>query len=125
MNCKRAAVLLTALLVVPMLGSAQSDRAVIHFADLNGAILDWRPEGDRALLIEAGNRQWYRAELFAPCVSLRFSQTIAFVTDPLGDIDQFSSILVDGERCWFKSFERTSAPGLEKDAAEVEMPQSR
>ncbi|MBN1238963.1 MAG: hypothetical protein JXB36_10700 [Gammaproteobacteria bacterium] len=103
-------------------GTAQSDRAVIHFADLNGSIRNWRADTDEAILIEGANRQWYRAEFFAPCVGLRFATTVAFVTDSLGNLDRFSSILVEGERCWFKTFERTNDPqaGPPPDVDEVE-----
>ncbi|HEU4618698.1 MAG TPA: hypothetical protein VFV10_11680 [Gammaproteobacteria bacterium] len=46
---------------------------------------------------------------------LPFAIGIAFVTEPAGHLDQYSSILVDGERCWFKTFERSGPPPSEND----------
>lgn len=86
-----------------------SDRAVIHFADLGG-IRDWRADGSDAILIEGLNGRWYRATFFGPCIGLRFQESIGFVTDPGGSLDRFGSILVDGQRCWFRTFERIPAP---------------
>ena len=85
------------------------ERAVIHVADLGG-IRNWRAEDDRTVLIEGRNRQWYRAELFGYCPGLRFAHAIGFVTDITGDLDKFSSIYVDGDRCWFKTFEKIDPP---------------
>jgi hypothetical protein len=88
---------------------AQSDQNVLRFADLGG-IRDWRADTDKALLVEGENRNWYRATFYTPCVGLRFAQAVAFVTEPSGSLDRFSSILVQGERCWFKTFARTDPP---------------
>jgi len=80
-------------------------RAVIHFADLGG-IENWRADGPDAILIEGRNKGWYRATFFGSCIGLQFAETIGFVTDSGGDLDRFSSLLVDGERCWFRTFEK-------------------
>lgn len=88
---------------------SSAEHAVIRFADLNG-IRSWRAEDNRTLLIEGRNRQWYRAELVGYCPGLRFATAIGFVTDPLGDLDRFGSVYVEGDRCWFKSFEKIEKP---------------
>ncbi len=98
------------MMLVAASALAQGERAVLRFADLGG-IRDWRADTDKAILIEGQNKNWYRATFYAPCVGLRFANTVAFVTEPDGGLDRFSSILVQGERCWFKSFERSGAPG--------------
>jgi hypothetical protein len=91
--------------------AAGSQQAVIHFADLTG-VRDWRPVADSsdAMLIHGRNGKWYRATFWAPCPEIRFVQTVAFVTDTLGDLDRFTSIIADGTRCYFKTFEQTSEP---------------
>ncbi len=92
--------------------AADSQRAVMHFADLNG-IRNWRPAGDDdadAILIEGRNGQWFRATFWAPCPEIHFVQAVGFVTDTVGDLDRFTSIVADGKRCFFKTFERTSDP---------------
>lgn len=82
------------------------ERAVIHFADLGG-IKNWRAVGDDTLEIEGRNGDWYQVELWSHCYGLRSANSIAFVTEPNGDLDRFSSIYVGrGERCQFKTFER-------------------
>lgn len=85
------------------------ERAVLRFADLGG-IQDWRATDDGALLVEGVNGNWYRATFWGPCYELRFTDTIAFVTNPPGDLDKFSSILADGNRCWFRTFEKVEKP---------------
>ncbi len=91
------------------LASAQVEspekHASIEFVSLGG-IDNWRAEGDQAMLIKGLNGNWYRAEFFAPCSGLQFRDRVAFVTDGTDRLDRFSSILVRGERCWFRSFEK-------------------
>jgi hypothetical protein len=100
-------------------GAAEEERAVLHFADMNG-IKDWRPtkgpEGTDAILIEGRNGNWFRATFFAPCPEVKFAPAISFVTDTLGNLDEFTSIMVEGKRCDFKTFERTGDPDEQRDA---------
>jgi hypothetical protein len=81
----------------------------IPFANL-GAIQDFRAVGDDVLLIEGTGHRWYRATLFGPCIGLRHTEKLAFVTEPGGSLDRFSAIYVDGQRCAFRSFERMDPP---------------
>ena len=48
--------------------------------------------------------------MMGPCTGLGFANTIGFVADPMGNVDQFSSAYVDGQRCYFRSFTKTDAP---------------
>jgi len=104
-------------MVIANVASADK-RAVIRFADLGG-IRDWRADGGDAIFVEGRNRQWYRGTFFGPCHGLRFTETIAFITEADGSLDKFSSIWVDGQRCHFKSFYRVSGPDS-KDLYEVD-----
>ncbi len=88
-------------------------RAVINFVDLGG-IDDWRADGSDAILIKGRNKSWFRATFFGACIGLQFAETIGFITDSSGALDKFSSILVDGERCWFRTFVKIPDPELEK-----------
>lgn len=93
-----------------------AERAVLHFADIGG-IRTWRNDGRDALLIEGRNGQWYRATFFGACHELPFASAIYFVTDTTGDLDKFSSVIVRGERCYFKTFQRTDDPDAARRAA--------
>ena len=99
-------------LALPTIGQ-ESDggnmRAMIPFVDIGG-IENWRAPDDNTLLIEARNGQWYIAELFGPCFGLSRAVTIGFVTNHDGSLDSFSSILVEGDRCYFRSFEEIPTP---------------
>jgi hypothetical protein len=86
-----------------------AQRTMIPFADL-GNIRDWRSDDANELYVQSANRNWYRITFWAPCNELPFAIAIAFVTDPSGQLDEYSSILVDGERCWFKTFQPSSEP---------------
>lgn len=89
--------------------TAEQKHTAIPFADL-GNIRSWHADSPDALYVQAMNRKWYRITFWSPCNSLPFAIRIAFVTDTLGSLDKYSSILVDGERCWFRTFEPTSGP---------------
>lgn len=93
-------------------------RAVINFANMHGSIQDWRADGTKAILIQDIGKKWYRAEFMGPCNGLPFAEQVGFITDGTNRIDQFSSILVRGERCWFKSFAETTAPAAKAKADE-------
>ena len=82
-----------------------SRHASIDFVSLGG-IDDWRAQGDDAMLIKGLNGSWYRAEFSMPCSGIKFRERVAFVTDGSDRLDKFSSVLVDGQRCWFRSFEK-------------------
>lgn len=94
------------------------ERASIPFADLGG-IRDFRAESDSVLYVQGNHRKWYRVEFFGPCFGLRSSETLAFVTSHDGSLDRFSSVLVRGDRCYFRSFEAVDEPPFaKKDEAE-------
>lgn len=105
-------ILILAILVgvaAPVASSHAEDRVAIHFADLGG-IKNWRPDSGDSLLVEGRNSQWYRATFWGPCHELKFHESIAFVTSSGGDLDKFGSILVGGERCWFRTFRKVDKP---------------
>ena len=92
-----------------------ADRVAIPFADL-GNIRDWHADNNEELFVQTMNKDWYRITLWAPCNELPFAIGIAFVTDSLGSLDKYSSILVGGERCYFRTFEKSDPPPAHDDA---------
>lgn len=100
-------VFLTGLTAVEAVLAA--DRVAIHFADI-GNIRDWHADNADSLYVQSMDRQWYRITFWSPCHQLPFAIGISFVTDEIGDLDKYSSILVNGERCWFRTFEKSEAP---------------
>ena len=88
---------------------AAQPHTTIPFADI-GNIRDWQASTAEELYVQAMNRTWYRATFWAPCQALPFATGVAFVTESNGSLDTFSSILVEGERCWFKTFEKVEGP---------------
>lgn len=87
----------------------QVRQADIPFAD-HGGIRDWRADGDRALYIQGSNGQWYHATLMSPSIGLNFAEGIGFVSEPTGDFDHFSSILVGGQSYPLTSLVTSDAP---------------
>jgi hypothetical protein len=107
-----AAAVATGGLLSSAAAGADEPRAVLHFADHSG-IKDWRPtkaDGADALLIEGRNGDWFRATFWAPCPEIRFAPAVAFVPDSLGNLDETTSIMVEGKSCNFRTFERTGDP---------------
>jgi hypothetical protein len=94
-----------------------AERTVIHFADI-GSITDWHAESNTELFVQNLNKQWYRITFAPPCQKLPFAIGIALEPDNLGNIDKDSSIVVDGERCFFKTIEESAAPVSRQDTEE-------
>jgi hypothetical protein len=69
------------------------------------AIYDWRVDDQGALLIKTASDHFYRATFAAPCPELPTAINIGFITEVAGPLDRWTSIYVDGDRCWFKSFD--------------------
>jgi len=91
-------------------GREKTDGAdAIRFVDM-GSIRDWRAEGSDAFLIQGQNGDWYRARFNVPCSGLQFRERLAFVTDGRNQLDRHSSVVVDGQRCPFQSFDKVEAP---------------
>jgi hypothetical protein len=107
---RTATLTLTMLLVAA--ATAANRPVSIPFADL-GNIRDWRADGHDAMLIESQGGDWYRATFWAPCYELPFAETVGFVTEPGGSLNKFSSIVVGGQRCWFRTFEPVAPPSAE------------
>ena len=97
------------LAILVSLTSAFAAEDQIDFADLGG-IRSFRPDGDVGIYIEGRNQQWYHAGFFRRCPELKFNESIGFVVEPTGQLNRFSSILVDGDRCYFRSFEPVPEP---------------
>jgi Family of unknown function (DUF6491) len=97
---------------VPVVDPATSE-ARIPFAN-HGGIYNWRAVNDRTLLIQAQNRQWFKATLFAPCIDLAFAQRVGFESNADGSFDKFSSIRVRKQKCSISSLVPTEAPAKAK-----------
>ena len=93
----------------PASSAAPSTYVAIPFAD-HGGIRDWRADDNRAMWIEARNGQWYYAEMFGPCFGLNFSERIGFIVEPYGSFDRYSSVVVDGQKCFVESLRRSDPP---------------
>ena len=109
-NAIRALGVATVAVTIAVAGGASAEKpARIPFADI-GNIRDWRADTANELYIQSMDREWYRTTFLAPCRALPFADAIAFVTEPNGELNSFSSVLVENERCWFKTFEKSDAP---------------
>ena len=73
-------------------------------------MLDWRPDGSRALYIRADTGRWYHATLENDCPRLANRSNIRFVAAPNGDFDAYSAVVADGWRCQVASITASAAP---------------
>jgi hypothetical protein len=109
---------LLALGAVSVLGGcAMQNQGAASPASLNsipfvqfGNINDWRAEGTGGIYIQSVDRHWYHATFMAPCLDLPFAERIGFRSTPPIPLDQFDSILVRGQPCYFKTFEKVPGP---------------
>jgi hypothetical protein len=95
--------------------------ARIPFAN-QGGIYNWRALNDRTLLIQAQNRQWYKATLFGPCIDLPFAERVGFESNADGSFDKFSSIKVRKQSCSLASLVPTAAPAAKSKAKNAASP---
>jgi hypothetical protein len=107
---KRIAILASlaamALLTTPAAArSANHPLDYIPFAS-HGGIFNWRVKGDDTIYFEDNFHHWYKAELFAPSFDLPFKLALAVDTGPGGTLDQWSSVIIHGQRYPFRSFTR-------------------
>lgn len=89
--------------------AGKKPEASIPFAD-HGGIRDWRAVDRDTLLVEGTGGKWYRVELMSGCFDLPFADRVGFKSNPSGDFDRFSSVLVRGQRCAVKSVTETAPP---------------
>jgi hypothetical protein len=83
--------------------------ASIPFANTTG-IRNFRADGDDALWIEGRRGEWYRAELFGPCIGLDHALRVGFVTRGTNTLDRFGQVLVEGSKCQISSLVTSAAP---------------
>jgi len=81
----------------------------IPFANHQG-IYTWHVVDDKTVLIQAQNRQWYKATLMTPCFDLPFAETIGFATNPDGSFDKFSAIKLRSQKCQLISLVKSDPP---------------
>jgi hypothetical protein len=68
-------------------------------------------DAEKSLLIEGGNGNWYRATLRDYCArDVRWEQAIALDTGPLNRFDKFSTVLVNGQRCYVERVDKIADP---------------
>lgn len=81
----------------------------IPFKSLNG-IRDFRPDGDRAIYLQARNRSWFRGEIVGPCIGLPTATRIGIDSFGSPTIDGTATLLVDGERCQLANLVESAPP---------------
>lgn len=93
----------------PPAHAAPTAEASIPFVNFGG-IRDWRAEGDRTIYLQDRARHWYKATLMNRAIDLPFAQAIGFDTGPIDRFDDFSSVIVDGQRYAVQSLVRVAGP---------------
>lgn len=116
-----AAVLLTLLVAAPAFAAKQHKpreygiEAQINFAN-SGGIRTYHPDGDHALYIEDSRGHWYHAVTLGPCLGLEHAIGIGFLPGGTGTLDKWSSILVNGHRCYLRSLATAPSPAERRKA---------
>jgi hypothetical protein len=95
--------------------SSPAPEAQIPFAN-KGGIWKWQVIDNQTVLIESRSRKWYKATLFGNCINLSFAQNMAFVSNPSGTFDKFSTIRAGNQRCPLVSLVETAAPQKKSNA---------
>lgn len=74
-------------------------------------VYSWHGESDRLLYVQSRDRQWYRVDLFSPCIGLEYALGVKLLaSDSAGTFDRFSSIAIRGQRCKVESVKKVAPP---------------
>lgn len=84
--------------------------ASIPFAD-HGGITDWHADGTRGIWVQGVHRDWFYGTFMTACTGLDHAGAVGFVTNPSGDLDHWSYVVIRGTPpCHFVSFTTSAAP---------------
>ena len=72
------------------------------------------PDRTAGLFVESIHGDWYYARFIGPCQRLGDSYGLGFEASPNDQLDRFSAVVADGERCQFASFVKSDAPPKRK-----------
>ena len=114
------AALAVGLVAATLAGSAAaSESAVqpsIHFAD-HGGIYDWRANGDKGIWVQSIGGQWFYGTFMGTCLGLDTALRVGFQSEPTGDFDRWSTVIVPHEsRCHLSTFEPSAGPPAHRGA---------
>jgi hypothetical protein len=73
-------------------------------------VRDFHAVGKDVVYLQDRSRNWYRATLAFPCFDLPWVHRIGIDTRGSNSVDQFSSLIVGGERCRIASLVRSGPP---------------
>ena len=107
-----------ALTALPVMSANAATNKSVTIPFVNyGSIQSWQPDGRNAILLSSWSNRWYRATLLGPCFDLNNALSIGVVSNPMGELDKFSSLLVNGQQCQIKSLEAVPAPNADRGKA--------
>ena len=93
----------------------RAPEATIVFADRNG-IDDFRAYDELSIYLRARNGQWYHATMVGFCPGLDKKPSLAYITNPDGTFDRWSTLRVNGRPCAIDSLVESDAPPKDKPA---------
>ena len=73
-------------------------------------VRDFEADGRYAVYLQDQRRNWYHATLLQPCFDLPFVHKIGVDTRGGNNVDQFSTLIVGGDRCRIESLVRSGPP---------------
>jgi hypothetical protein len=112
---RSALAVVAALAAVPLV-AADPPTAAPRAAIQGYRIDDWKALSNGTLMIRTNDGRRFRATLMGPCIGLKVTETIAFVTRGERTVDRFAGIMLpDGTRCYFKTLEAVSQPTDSRD----------
>jgi len=90
--------------------ASSTPQAAIPFAD-HGGIYDWRANGDKGIWIQSVGGKWFYGSFMGTCLGLDTALRVGFKSEPTGQFDRWSTIVVPHEpQCHLASFEQSAGP---------------
>jgi hypothetical protein len=123
--CGRTAI--AVLAIAPLTVTvADSDVPTASAAASHAQMRDWLADGERGLWIEMGRLKWFYARFTGRCPGLDSTNSLAFSTRALGNMNRTTSVVVPGRgRCVVQSFAPSAGPAKNRNAKVVLQPQAQ
>jgi hypothetical protein len=83
-----------------------------------GQVRDWRPDGSGGIYVESDDRAWYHATFVSPCAALPYALHLDLRTAPPFPIENFDSVQIHDEVCYFKTLDPIPGPPDQPAAAQ-------
>jgi hypothetical protein len=105
-----ALLIATPALTVPQAPEPPTGPEAVVLGFRQDGLTDYRIDGKRGIYLRAQDGHWYYLRVRPECPRLAAADGFGVETGPAGRLDKYSTISVQGQRCWLSSVVRSPEP---------------